>query len=1266
SVPSEKEESVPSEKEESVPSEKEESVPSEKEESVPSEKEESVPSEKEESQKEEQEKEEEEEEEEDEEEEEEEDEVRNLDGMKLNKPYYFQTLIERKDPVLILKEDTPQYNSYPRTCSSNMRRQPVILTDIQLEKINKEHPNFLRKEDVIKYGSDEKHQFNYICPRYWCLKNNTIVEPSELKEVVGTDGKKELVHPTCGKVLPKGEKSVKPGYYIYEFYEEKSGKKDYKKYPGLIPDSHPKDLCVPCCFEKYNTQGRIKANERCTSNKPAEKPGKQAAIKAEDEYIKGPEKFPLDPGRWGYLPPEIQAMLHEVNADCQISKTNTNIKEDHPCLLRHGVEVSKTQSFLACVSDAIFFGKRIVNQEDKTKNETRILSIKEFRQRILKAINVDLFVKYQNGNLVIDFYDPEKTVDVDKYKDTKLYSTIDMNKETDKLYYSKVISAYENFSDFLSDDDIVIDHTYLWDIISMPNKYLFPTGVNLVIFDIPKDDITNNVSLLCPTNHYSSEFYQARKPTIILMKEDGYYEPIYSYTTNNNKISIVKEFKEMDPTLSPSMRAVFKEIIKPFFNTICRPLESMPTIYKFKRSPPLYELVQKLDKYEYVIKKYVLNFNNKIIGVFAEEPTPSERSGFVPCYPSSLENINADVNTVMMTDVTLWSTYSNTVQFLRNLYNKSNKRKSSQFIPCRPALKVVEDEHVVGILTDTNQFVQLSQPIRQDEIESGLDLQSINNDNYIVNVKSTPMVATDVEIMTQDGVDEARVDYIKKIRMETNFYNVFRNTIRILVNNYENAKKRIKIEAELSKEYIIYSEKLKNVIDLLRDLVTDKIQFTGDENLYKMIDTVSACVVKDKDACSNSPNICITENESCNLILPNKNIITNRENEPIYYARMADEIIRYSRIKSFVFQPKSYLSFGEIGYNLKDNEIILIQSLLMQYFELLIPSPTNKYIKYNSHDEARPIVSQVYENMIPSLNQTMRKEIASDCEKVVKQHITSSAWKKDFPSNYSEIEYDKTTQCSFMIIIDLIEKKTGTKLSINDIKNILFEEYKTYLSEHHDKIVDILSIEGKKTLADQVHAQTLSFSYFIFNDTYFLTTFDMWLLVLKYKIPTIFISQKWIQQTKYEKREFLGYGGVEDKFAFIVLPGFRAQNIPVYKLIQSDTKEIFIPINVLSEDGIENVRRAINNKISVTSYLEAFEKPKKTNYEKKKPAAFIIDDTPDEPVEKKTKALKPSSSPITSEEFVMLPGKKKRTKKRVLVRGVNKPAKNKTKKVLSS
>jgi len=1223
------------------------------------------------------------------------DEVRNIDGMKLNKPYYFQTRIEEKDPILILKEDTPQYNSYPRTCSSNLRRQPVILTDNQLDKINKEHPGFLREEDVIKYGSNPKNQYNYICPRFWCLKNNTFIDPADLKEVVGKDGKKELIHPTCGKVLPKGEKKVKPGYYIYEFYKPKVGKKDYKKYPGLIPDSHPDGLCLPCCFDKYNTEGRIKANEKChntqkdeNDNATTKKPVGKNKDNEEDEYIKGPDKFPLEPGRWGYLPVEIQTMLREVNADCQISKTNTNIKENHPCLLRHGVEINNKNSFISCISDAIFFGRRTVAKDNKSINVSAILSVKEMKERIIKSISIDSFIKYQNGNLVTDFYDTNKMVhvEVDKYKNSKLYAKLNMDKPEEKAYYSKVICAFLNFIDFLKDDDAFIDHTYLWDIISMPNKYLFPNGVNLVIFQLPKDDITNNVQILCPTNHYSSEFYESRKPTIILMKDDIYYEPIYSYTTSNKKITITKEFKEYDPQLSKSMRAVFKEIIKPLFNAICRPLESMPNVYKAKRPLLLYNLVQLLDTYEYTVKKLVVNFNNKVIGLIAEEPLPSDRQGFIPCYPSSIDDtLKSDLDFVFMTDVTLWNTYTNTVQFLNKLDKRSKKRRDEPAIPCKPAFKIIEDEHVVGVLTNTNQFIQISEPVRLDEIDPDLDIPSMDNDNYIISLnrntktnsnKNNPILS-EVEITTRQDTDKERVDYIKKIRLENTFYNVFRNTVRILINDYENSKIRMNIEKEMESEYIIYHEKLKNLNKLLRELVKDKIQFIGDENYYKLINEVSTCLVKDRQTCNKTSSLCaVTENGDCNLILPEKNLITKNSNDKIYYSRMADELIRYNRIKAFILQPQSYLSFGNIGYNLKENEIILIQSLLTQeYFDGLVPSVTNKYIKHNSYDEVGPIITQMYDNTIKSLDNAIGIQKENEiCIKKTNKHITSGLWGKCFPEDFTEIEYSKFISCSFTLIIDLIERKTGVKHSINKIKNDLFEEYNKYLSEYNDKIIDILIIEGKKTLGDQVRSQTLSFSSLLYSDNYYLTTLDLWLLVTKYKIPTIFICKKFILQTKNVNHEFVGYvndnpNDDNDKFAFILIPSFRPENIPLYKLVQNQNSDVFIALTVLKDGCIERIRQAIENKVTVTEYLVNFTKPVKKTYQKKKPLKIVDTDTEkeDTPEQNNNDAdIEDKNRPVTSEEFIFIPNKNKnksKTKKQLVIKGNTKKTVKKVQKV---
>jgi hypothetical protein len=438
--------------------------------------------------------------------------------------------------------------------------------------------------------------------------------------------------------------------------------------------------------------------------------------------------------------------------------------------------------------------------------------------------------------------------------------------------------------------------------------------------------------------------------------------------------------------------------------------------------------------------------------------------------------------------------------------------------------------------------------------------------------------------------------------METGFYNVFRNTIRILLNDYENIKLKGDIELELSKKYIIYSEKLENVIDLLKKIVNNVIQFTGDDKYYKLIEQISTCIVKNKDECDAMPNLCtFTKKGRCNLILPRQNLITEKENKPIYFKRMADELIRYNRINSFMFQPQTYLSFGNIGYNLNDSEIIMIQSLLTQeYFDTLVPAVINKYTKYNTYDEAEPSVTQVYDNTVSQKKHNVSNSI---CEAPkINNGITSGIWKKCFPSDFKEIEYGKQTVCSFQFIIDLIEKHTGVKMSLNKIRNELFSEYKQYLDKYHDKIVDILIIEGKKLLGKEYHQKVKSgkidFLSFISAENYFLTTLDLWLLVQRFKIPTIFISQNCILQTKYEKHAFLGYGEEhQDKYAFILLPGLRDEHIPNYKLIQTNTGDIFI--SLIETNCFEKIQEFIHLSLSVENYLDDFTKHSKTNYQVK-------------------------------------------------------------------
>ena len=966
------------------------------------------------------------------------------------------------------------------------------------------------------------------------------------------------------------------------------------------------------------------------------------------------------------MPLAIQLLFNESSEECQISKTNTNLNPDKPCLLRHGIELNARQSFLACISDAMFAAtvENVVDENGAlVKKQAKILSVQDFkRERLLKTLDIDNFILYQNGNLVVDFYDPklnitsnivseDELMDVNsnynKNNPSILFSKLDMNKPEDRLFYKKVVFARENFIDFLKESQSVIDHTYLWDIVCKPSPYLFKNGINLVIFEIPDDDITNKVNMICPTNHYSSEFYDENKPTLILIKKYEYYEPVYSYTSNKN--DVIKFFKEKSPLLTQTLKDLFEKVIKPFYEDMCKPLESIPwklsvprmretngvIEYNAKRPMLLFELVKALKKYNYNIRKFVMNFNSKIIGIVAE--SPSGIVGFVPCYPSSMGNmyisIDKNVEYVPMTDVSLWNNYETTVRFLKDLnaisLEKESKEKKKQTIDCKPVFKIVEDEMVVGILTETNQFIQLSQPILEINIPLEYDLPSFKNENYFINPNTKqevmdgkqlkPIQSSDSIITISQDEDVARVEYIQKIKAENKFYNAFRTTIRVLLNDHKYIKLRKEIEAELSKEYVIYMQKLENIKRLLRELTKNKVSFTGNHTYYKLVDQLSSCIMKSSGQCAQkekrsestsqeseneNENVCVVEkNGICKLILPEYNLVdSKKQNETMYYDKISDELIRYNRIKSYMFQPQVYLSFGIIGYNLRDDEIIILQSLLTpEYFENLIPLSIDPHIKNNTYDEADPIVSQTYDNVvnISEVNTKKREMPVEVCDKKQKTKITSGYWSKCFPENYKEVEFNKTKYCTFDIILDIIEKKTSKKYSVNELKNILFELYQTFVvsdPSNERKILDILTLEGKQPMVSMFKSGKYSFSDMIFNDDYFLTPFDFWILVNKFEIPCFFISQKPIIHTQKRENIFLAYGSSNDNdYVFIVLPGGLEKKkdvpYPLFKYIISDKNDVFISLSVIQNTKCKkNINRAYDNKITIEDFLKTFVK----------------------------------------------------------------------------
>ena len=223
----------------------------------------------------------------------------------------------------------------------------------------------------------------------------------------------------------------------------------------------------------------------------------------------------------------------------------------------------------------------------------------------------------------------------------------------------------------------------------------------------------------------------------------------------------------------------------------------------------------------------------------------------------------------------------------------------------------------------------------------------------------------------------------------------------------------------------------------------------------------------------------------------------------------------------------------------------------------------------------------------------------------------------------------------------MIERKTGEKMTINQVKIQLFTEYSKLMPEFSDKIVDILILEGKKTLGDQVKSKSITFASFISAENYFLTPFDIWLLVCAYKIPSFFISQKHMMMTDYEELFFHGYGDINDKFAFIVIPGLRSDNIPSFRYIESDTGDAFISLSIFKPE--DAIHMGIESAVTINEYLQTFTKRKTTVYVKKRPLRIEEDLIEDQP-----KPIIESTREIDSDDILLVNlGKKTKPKTKV-------------------
>ena len=1055
----------------------------------------------------------------------------NIDGMSLSNPNPIFKRLHDKDPSLFLTEDNGKFKQYSRACPWNVRRQPVLLTVEEKEKIDRENPGSYDK--ALKYGSDKENEYWYICPRYWCLLNNTALSEEDVRQ--GKCG---------GKIIPTGAKKVPPGKYILEFNDPKEHRDQNGDYivhnPGFLKSKTEDGKCIPCCFKNWASPEQERRREECKNNEII----KEKTAKEKEDYIKKSEKFPLEINRWGYIPLAVQKFLHTDNTKCYVSTTNHNIKPNTTCILRHGVELSVNQSFVACIAD--------IYVDNVGKD---FISIKDMRDIIVKSLDLDNFITYQNATLINEFSDTDESkinkTDIKPFESSILYKSIDKD-DSDKINYLKrVINAYNNFILFLKSDESNIDHTYLWDIICKPNPKLFEKGMNLVILNLNNMDITDNIDIVCPTNQYSSHFYETGKSTIFLLKSELYYEPIYAYNNTEFELNVTKTFNEFSNKLMPNIRKVL-QVINNLYKYSCTPLPSMPSVYKFKKNNNLDLLTKQILKLGLIVKTQIMNYQSKIIGIVALNPE-SKIEGFLPCYPSVL---NPKFKFIYMDDDNIWKSYSDTISFLLDI------KKQDEAILCKPIIKVIEDELVVGIITETNQLIAIDPP-SEDIHDDGLIKQE--TDNYLI---------ADIASQSKDGYDKERKNTIKYIKLENNFYNVFRNSIRILLNNSKHKDIRDKIENIINTDSMIYLDKINEVDTLLKRLGSEYIKFVEyDKSILDKIDSISGCINKDTDSCDKEQYCAVNKNSECSLLIPNKHLLSGIENKNIYYGRMADEIIRYNRVRYFIFEPKEFLNFNNVDYNLWPTEIILLQSLLNQeYFDNLIPVQKNPFIFSNSHENTVPQITQNYSDT-QSLNNFKKEPDTSECIPKRKMQI-SGKWENSLPAKGFEYIFDATPNCSFELMVRIIKDFTGNQdIEIYILRKLLIDLYEKYMNKYKENILSILTAEGKKNMMHQIYYNQITFDMLIMSESYYLTNLDIWLFSEHFNIPIVLLSGTLLVENN--DSILITMISQENKYYFIKSPGIKQDQAMKYRLISLENN-----INLSLQEMPNSMKVIINNIIT--------------------------------------------------------------------------------------
>lgn len=515
------------------------------------------------------------------------------DGYYETKSYFLKRLKEYDNDLFKFKSKKKQASGvaygYPKLCGATDDRQPIAVTDEELDRIDNSYDEGSGRESYSHAISVPRRPKNvqYICPKYWDISKSLSIRPDAVN-------KKQIV-PTKDKGRTK--KSILERRAIY--WTDANEVKYYV--PDISEDSkllHPNGYGLPCCF---NASKMIKGD-------PEKRRKKKEDIIGEG-YISN--KDPTNKDKYAHLHPFLMKYFNQ-------SEKTFSKKKDHG-FLRKGVNQNDNdytfttspflQSYFKILTkDNISEDKFIqIIQEKLTKNLNKFQKCpiihQKFRKNIRKITNEDKeFIE-----IVLELKETKKDFSEKTVLMLKNEIKTGVFKSNETCYLYQLILSLKNYLDYLKSDENRND-TYILPLLLMLDD------INIVIFENINDEIKIKITDYANTDKIG-----------FIYKNGNFYEPIlYRYYDNINKEIIETYLFTPDMYQNNHYEIIIKNIL------------SKIKSYKQEFDFSVYETIIKAND-DSIQKLFIDNYSNvtylitKKHNIIPIEPRPIPKNKNYPC-----------------------------------------------------------------------------------------------------------------------------------------------------------------------------------------------------------------------------------------------------------------------------------------------------------------------------------------------------------------------------------------------------------------------------------------------------------------------------------------------------------------------------------------------------------------------------------------------------------------------------------------------------------